>query len=331
MRWFVGLHPKYCAEKENPARDFLESGADILFSIIDLAQKIGEVKDSQLGHRTLVLFVDTPTNDPSLWKAIPLLLENLKPVWGNIIVSAPPDNRMREITQSIFSLSHYFPRWSTLPYTYRLYQKGVEPHYGDYLLAWATIPLKGKREIEAASVFIKIKIHDYSSGGPTIWSHQMHFESRGLIWASKRDSISRALVSAGVSKKPAVMLITTAQLWDVFLNVDPAFLESAIVRDNLWDWLLAGHQVLENLDYAIEWGLRLYNFFEKHEELWKWEIIWQRFYDQTGLKLPKDMTFAHHLPPNYFEADYFDDEEYFPQGPWSNESPSANWETGLGL
>jgi hypothetical protein len=331
MLWFVGSHPKYCAEKENPVRDFLESGADILFSIIDLAQKIGGVKDSRLRDKTLVLFVDNPTNDPILWKAIPLLLENLKPIWGGIIVSAPPDNRMREITQSILSLSHYFPLWVNLPYTYRLYQKGVEPHYGDYLLAWVAIPLKGKREIDAASFFIKIKIHDYSSGGPTIWSHQMQFESRGLIWAATRESSSRALVSAGVSKKPAVMLRTTAQLWDICLSIDSAFLESAIVRDNLWDWLLAGHQVLENLDYAIEWGLKLYNFFEKHEELWKWEIIWQRFYDQTGLKLPKDMTFVHHLSPNYFGSGYFDMDEYFPQGPWLNELPSVNWETGLGL
>jgi len=51
----------------------------------------------------------------------------------------------------------------------------------------------------------------------------------------------------------------------------------------------------------------------------------------AGLKLPKDMTFVHHFPPNYFGADYFDDEECFPQGPWSNEPPSVNWETGLGL
>jgi hypothetical protein len=331
MRWFVGLHPKYCTEKENPVRDFLESGANILFSSINLAQKIEEVKDSRLKNRTLVLYVENITHDPSFWEAASLLLENLKPIWGSIIVNAPPDNRMREITQSILSLSHYLPLWANLPYTYRLYQKGVEPRYGDYLLAWAPDPPKGKMEIEAASVFIKIKIHDYSSGGPTVWSGQMWFESRGLIWASKLDNTSRAFVSTGVSKKPAVLLRTTAQLWDLYLSVDPAFLESAIVRDNLWDWLLAGYQVLENLDYAIEWGLRLYNFFEKHEELWKWEIIWQRFYDQTGLKPPKDMTIVHHLSPNHFGAGYFDMEEYFPQGPWSNEPPSVNWETGLGL
>jgi hypothetical protein len=331
MRWFVGLHPKYCTEKENPVRDFLESGADILFSSINLAQKIEEVKDSRLKNRTLVLYVENITHDPGFWEAASLLLENLKPIWGDIIVNAPPDNRMREITQSILSLPHHLPLWANLPYTYRLYQKGVEPRYGDYLLAWAPDPPKGKREIEAASVFIKIKIHDYSSGGPTVWSGQMWFKSRGLIWASKLDNTSRAFVSAGVSKKPAVLLRTTAQFWDVYLSVDPVFLESAIVRDNLWDWLLTGHQVLENLDYAIEWGLRLYNFFEKHEELWKWEIIWQRFYDQTGLKPPKDMTIVHHLSPNHFGAGYFDMEEYFPQGPWSNEPPSVNWETGLGL
>jgi len=324
MRWFVGLHPKYYTEGENPVRDFLESGADILYSYNDFAQKILEVRDPQLRSKILLFYVENTTNSPDLWEAIPLQLENLKPIWGEIIVSAPPDNRLREITQSL-SVS-YFPLWVNLPYTYRLYQKGIEPRYGDYLLAWVTIPLKGKREIEAASVFLKIKIHDYSSGGPTVWSGQMWFESRGLIWASKLDSTSRAFVSAGVSKKPAVMLRTTAQLWDVYLSVDPAFLESAIVRDNLWDWLMAGHEVLENLDYAIEWGLRLYNFFEKHEELWKWEIIWQRFYDQTGLKLPKDMTAVHHLPPNYFGADYFDNEEYFPQGPWSAEPPSVNWD-----
>jgi hypothetical protein len=190
MRWFSGLHPKYYTEGENPVRDFLESGADILYSYNDFAPKIMEVRDPQLKSKILVFYVENTTNSPDMWKAIPSQLENLKPIWGEIVVSAPPDNRLREITQSISV--PYFPLWVNLPYTYRLYQKGIELHYGDYLLAWVTIPLKGKREIEAASVFLKIKIHDYSSGGPTVWSGQMWFESRGLIWASKLDSTSRS-------------------------------------------------------------------------------------------------------------------------------------------
>jgi hypothetical protein len=82
----------------------------------------------------------------------------------------------------------------------------------------------------------------------------------------------------------------------------------------------------------MEWGLRLHQFFEKHEELWKWEIVWERFKDQTGIRLPKDMTPVHHLGVTFFGTPrYFDNEEYFPQGPWSSEPPSVNWEVNLGF
>jgi hypothetical protein len=227
---------------------------------------------------------------------------------------------------SIFPQRNFFPLWLTLPYSYRLYQKKIEPSYGDYLMAWAYSPQKGRKELEAAGAFVNLKIHDYTSGGPTVWSKEMHFESRGLMWASRLDSIGRAFTSAALSRKPAVMLRTGAQLFNTYGDFDSEFFNVILLGENTWDWLLSARRALDDIDYAIEWGLRLYRFFEKHEELWKWEIIWERFRDQTGLKLPKDMTLVHHLPPTFFGADYFDNEEYFPQGPWSSEPAAVNWD-----
>jgi hypothetical protein len=227
---------------------------------------------------------------------------------------------------SIFPQRNFFPLWLTLPYSYRLYQKKIEPSYGDYLMAWAYSPEKGRKELEAVAAFLNLKIHDYASGGPTIWSKEMHFKSRGFMWASRLDSMARAFTSAALSRKAAIMLRTNAQLFHTYGDHDAEFFSAILLSENTWDWLVNARRVLESLDYAIEWGLRLHCFFEKHEELWKWEIIWERFKDQTGLRLPKDMTPVHHLPPTFFGANYFDNEEYFPQGPWSTEPASANWD-----
>jgi hypothetical protein len=328
MRWFIGLHPKYFGKTEELLGDFSESGADILYTHIDFS---GTDIDYQMKDKILVLFVENPTNDPAIWKALPSLLEGLKPKWGEVFITGATDNRTREIVGSIFPQRNFFPLWITLPYSYRLYQQRIEPSYGDYLMAWAYSPAKGREELKAASVFVNLKIHDYTAGGPTVWSKAMHFESRGLMWASRLDSLARAFTSAALSRKAAIMLRTNAQLFYAYGDYDSEFFGAILLGENTWDWLLNARRVLEDLDYAIEWGLKLHRFFEKHEELWKWEIIWERFRDQTGLRLPKDMTPAHHFPSTFFGADYFDNEEYFPQGPWSNEPLSVNWETGLGL
>ena len=330
MRWFIGFHPKYQDEGKNLVQDFLSSGADILFTHLNAGDKI-TVNEPLLKSKVLIVFLENPLNDPQVWQSIPQLIENWRNCWGSVYIITTTDKRMVDIVKQKLSASSYVPLWANLPYTYRLYQLKVEPRYGDYLLAWVCSPLKGKKEIEAASVFVKIKIHDYSTGGPTIWSNEMMFESRGLIWAAVFDSFSRAFTSAAISRKPAIMLRTTAQLFDIYFDVDPTFLESIILCQDTWNWLVEARKILDNLDYAIEWGLKLYNFFERHEEFWKWEIVWQRFLDQTGIKIPKDMTPLHHFPPNYFYKEYFDDKEYFPQGPWSQEPPAVNWETGLGL
>lgn len=331
MRWFIGLHPKYLPGKtEELLSDFSESGADILFTHIDFLR--ADI-DYPMKDKTLLFFIENPTNDPAMWKSLPSLLEGLKPKWGEIFITGPVDNRTREIVESIFPHRNFFPLWATLPYSYRLYQKKVEPSYGGYLMAWAYSPVKGRQELEAARVFVNLQIHDHTTEcvSPTVWAARMHFESRGLMWAARLDSVSRAFTSAAISRKAAIMLRTNAQLFNVYGDLDPDFFNVVLLSDNTWDWLLSARQVLDNLDYAMEWGLKLYRFFEKHEELWKWEILWERFRDQTGLRFPKDMIPLHHFPPTYFGADYFDNEEYFPQGPWSAEPPSVNWETGLGL
>jgi hypothetical protein len=332
MRWFIGLHPKYFGSIENTKRllnDFLASGADVLYTHIDYI-RVGV--DYQMKNRLLVFFVENATNDPAVWESMPSLLKDLKSRWGEVFITGPTDRQTREIVGGIFPTRNFFPLWLTLPFTYRLYQKKVEPSYGDYLLAWAHSPIKGREELEAASVFIPLKIHDYRSGGPTVWSGEMHFKSRGLIWASRLDSIARAFTSAALSRKPAVILRTGAQLFNVYGDSDSEFFNVILLGENTWDWLLSARRVLDNLDYATEWGLRLHQFFEKHEELWKWEIVWERFKDQTGIRLPKDMTPVHHLGVTFFGTPrYFDNEEYFPQGPWSSEPPSVNWEVNLGF
>ena len=330
MKWFVGLHPKYLERKEGMLDDFSKSGADILFTTIDFVQ-VGI--DYQAKDKILVVFIENPRNSSDMWNSLPSLLSELKAKWGEVFIIGPSDNRTREVVESIFPQRNFFPLWVTLPYSYRLYQKKVEPSYGDYLMAWAYSPVKGRKELEAASVFVNLQIHDYTTEGssPTVWATRMHFESRGLLWASHHDSVSRAFTSAAISRKAAIMLRTNAQLFNTYGDLDPEFFNAVLLSENTWDWLLSARQVLDNLDYAMEWGLKLYRFFERHEEFWKWEIIWERFKDQTGLRLPKDMIPVHHFLPTFFEANYFDNEEYFPQGPWSNEPPSVNWETGLGL
>jgi hypothetical protein len=324
MRWFSGLHPKYLGKTEELLVDFSESGADILYTHIDFLRTDANY---QMKNKILVFFIENPVNSPDIWKSLPSLLSDLKSKWGEVFITGPTDNQTREIVKGISLQRNFFPLWLTLPYSYHLYQKKVEPSYGDYLMAWAYSPIKGRKELEAASVFINLQIHDYTKGGsPTLWSKKMHFESRGLMWASRLDSISRAFTSAAISRKAAIMLRTNAQLLNTYGDFDPEFFNVVLLSENTWGWLLSARQVLDNLDYATEWGLKLYRFFEKHEELWKWEILWERFRDQTGLKLPKDMTPVHHFPPTFFEADYFDNEEYFPQGPWSAEPPSVNWD-----
>jgi len=327
MRWFVGLHPKYYQHADQLLRDFLDSGADILFSHPDF----GLEGSYETKTKILVLFLENPSNRPEVEKKIFLLLKEAKEKWSMVIAVGASDKRMKELVTSFYPERNWVPHWTVLPYTYLLYQQKVPPTYGDYLMAWVTIEAKGKREINAASVFLNIKIHDYLSGGPTVWSQQMH-HGRGLIWAATHDSISRAFTSAAVSQKPAILLRTTAQLFENYGDIGgQEFYESVLIRYDLWDWLTTARRILDDEDYAIEWGMRLHQFFEKYEEFWKWEILWERFYDQTGLKLPKDMTVAHHLPPNYFGKDYFSNPDYFPQGPWSNEPISVNWETGLGI
>jgi len=323
MRWFIGLHPKYLGKTEELLSDFSESGADILYTHIDFLRTDANY---QMRNKILVFFIENPTNSPDIWKSLPSFLSDLKSKWGEVFITGPTDNQTREVVKGIFPQQNFFPLWLTLPYSYRLYQKKVEPSYGDYLLAWAYSPVKGRREVEAASVFVSLKIHDYRSGGPTAWSQEMHFKSRGLMWASRLDSIARAFTSAAISKKPAVILRTGAQFFNTYGDLDPDFPNTVLIGENAWDWLLNARRVLDDLDYAIQWGLKLYNFFEKHEEFWKWEILWERFKDQTGLRLPKDMTPVHHLPPTFFGAGYFDNEEYFPQGPWSAELVSVNWD-----
>jgi hypothetical protein len=330
MRWFVGLHPKYLGKAEELLSDFSESGADILYTYIDFLQVDANY---QMKNKILVFFIENPVNSPDIWRSLPSLLSDLRSKWGEVFITGPTDNQALKIVKGIFPQQNFFPLWHTLPYSYRLYQKKVEPSYGDYLMAWAYSPVKGRKELEAASVFVNLQIHDYTTEGssPTVWAARMHFESRGLMWASRLDTISRAFTSAAISRKVAIMLRTNAQLLNIYGDLDPEFFNVVLLSENTWSWLLSARQVLDNLDYAMERGLKLYRFFEKHEELWKWEIVWERFKDQTGLKLPKDMTPVHHFSPAFFGADYFDNEEYFPQGPWSNEPPSVNWEISLGI
>jgi hypothetical protein len=332
MRWFIGLHPRYQREDDSLIKDFLESEADILYTHIDCLQGL-RAGDPKLKEKTLVVFLENPTNDEQIWGAMPSVLEGVRDRWGDVFATGPTDNRTKEIVHSVLSPRNYVPLWPVLPYTYRLYQRGAVPQYGDYLLAWAYSPLKGRVEIDAARIFLNIKVHVYSSGGPTLWSMEMFLQSRGLIWASRLDSVSRAFTSAALSLKPAILLKTNAQFFNVYTDLDDsAFRNSVLLGEDTWSWLLAARKVIESLDYAVEWGLRLWQFFEKHGELWKWGVVWERFRDQTGLRLPKDATPLHHLPPIFFNSpDYFDNEEYFPQGPWSNEPPSVNWETGRGL
>jgi hypothetical protein len=330
MRWFIGLHPKYLGKTEELLSDFSKSGADVLYTHIDFVRP--DI-NYQMKNKILVFFIENPANSPEIWKSLSLLLSDLKSKWGEVFITGPTDNQTREVVTSIFPPRNFFPLWLVLPYSYRLYQKKVEPSYGDYLMAWAYSPVKGREELEAARVFVRLQIHDHTTPAvsPTVWVAKMHFESRGLMWASRHDSISRAFTSAAISRKAAIMLRTNAQLFNTYGDLDPDFFNALLLIDNIWYWILSARQVLIVLDYAKEWGLKLYRFFEKHEELWKWEILWERFKDQAGLKLPKDMTPVHHFPPTFFGTDYFDNEEYFPQGPWSNEPPSVNWETGLGL
>jgi len=327
MRWFVGLHPKYFSNQDQLVRDFIDSEADILYTHIDF-RPVGSIETKA---KNLVIFIENPYNNRKVAESIFAFLREIKENWNRVIVTGPTTKEMKELATSVYSEQNWFPLWLVLPYTYLLYQQKTPPTYGDYLMAWVAAEAKGKREIEAASVFLNIKIHDYQSKGPTVWSSQMH-RARGFIYASRHDSISRAFTSAAVSKKPAILLRTTAQLFDTYEDVGgEEFYESALVRYDLWNWIITARRVLDDRDYAIEWGMRLHQFFEKHEELWKWEIVWERFYDQTGLKLPKDMTPTHHLPPTFFGKDYFSNPHYFPQGPWSNEPISVNWETGLGI
>jgi hypothetical protein len=160
----------------------------------------------------------------------------------------------------------------------------------------------------------------------------MHFQSRGFLWAATYDSISRAFITAAVSRKPAVMLKTSAQLFDIYGSVGGGrFYESILLAEKPFDWLKLAHEVLSDLDLAREFGHRLHQFFYQYREFWEWEILWQRFIDQFGIKPPKDMSLFHYLPPNYYLKEEFDSLEIFPQGPWSNEPLSVNWETGLGL
>jgi hypothetical protein len=77
--------------------------------------------DYPMKDKTLVFFIENPTNDPAIWKSLPSLLEGLKPKWGEIFITGPVDNRTREIVESIFPQRNFFP--ITLSYTCHFYQK----------------------------------------------------------------------------------------------------------------------------------------------------------------------------------------------------------------
>jgi len=238
MRWFIGLHPKYLGKTEELLRDFSESGADILYTHIDFVRTDANY---QMKNKILVFFIENPANSPDIWKSLPLLLSNLKSKWGEVFITGPTDNQTQEVVKSIFPSRNFFPLWLSLPYSYRLYQKKVEPSYGNYLMAWAYSPIKGKEELEAARAFINLQIYDYTTpaGGPTEWAAKMHFESRGLMWASRLDSISRAFTSAAISRKVAIMLRTNAQFFNTYGDLDPDFFNAVLLSDNPWYWILS--------------------------------------------------------------------------------------------
>jgi 3',5'-cyclic AMP phosphodiesterase CpdA len=61
MRWFIGLHPKYFGKTEELLGDFSESSADILYTHIDFLR--ADI-DYPMKDKTLVFFIENPTNDP---------------------------------------------------------------------------------------------------------------------------------------------------------------------------------------------------------------------------------------------------------------------------
>jgi hypothetical protein len=335
MKWFSGLHHHYY---HLPGRkrikelisDFLASGADILLAQMDFF--LPTVRDPRLSSKVVVLFIDNKGNESGRWEEIENFLSSLSEIWGDVIVLCPTDKRLIDLVSRVLSRRNVFPLWMCLPYTYRLYQRWVEPIYGDFLMAWVAHYGRGKWLIDAASVFVKVRTQSCGEPGPDKWCEEMHFESRGFLWAATHDSISRAFITAAVSQKPAVMLRTGAQLFDIYGNIGGGrFYESILLAEKPFEWLMLAHQVLSSLDLAREFGQRLHRFFYQYREFWEWEILWQRFIDQFGIKPPKDMSLFHYLPPNYFFAEHFDSLEAFPQGPWSNEPLSVNWGTGLGL
>lgn len=120
MRWFIGLHPKYFGKTEELLSDFLESGADILYTHIDFVQTDASY---QARDKILVFFIENPRNSSDIWNSLPSLLGELKSKWGEVFLTGPTDNQTQEVVRSIFPQQNFFPLWLTLPYSYRLYQK----------------------------------------------------------------------------------------------------------------------------------------------------------------------------------------------------------------
>jgi len=329
MNWLIAISVPPIDWTKNPLFDL----ADVVYSHFwDFVKFMDSLRSYPRKEKVLVLFCENPYNIPTYFKDMFDGLSELRSFWkGDIIVTGPTDEVQRYIVQKALRNGNYFGMWTSLPLTQVHYYKGMRGELGDYYMAWAYNDQKGLNLLKKLSQTVNVKIFNYDNSNPTSWCEEM-LNARGLVWAASLESIGRTIVSAGALGKPIIMYRVRKNdcIPQVFNNYEiygtsKLFYSCADVCDNYTEWEgRAGWTMLSYGD-AKESGDRVLTFFKVYDEFWDWRILYQKFYDMYGIKLPKDMTVCHHLPPNFYTVEMIEDKEKFPAGPWDDNPISLNW------
>lgn len=330
MKWFIGVSGTSDDFTKYP--EFEEADVVYLY-FLQAIEHLQSLKKFSHTGKTLVIFTENVLGEPKIYESIFRLFAELKEWWkGDVICQGPSDEVQRYVVEKAMKNGNrYIAVWVSLPQSQIHYKQGITGRWGDFYILWAYNEYKGLNEAKFVSDFVPIKIMDYSNCNPATWCEQL-LEARGVMWAARAESIGKTIVSAGAAGKPLIMYRSTN--WDyvpqAFNNYEifgksNLFYKCALVCYSLEEWTAAAQRLLKDDEEAQLRGENLKRFFKIYEEFWVWDILYERFKDEVGLVLPKDMTPCHHLLPTFFTADMFDDEKNFPRGEWSNNPLSLNW------
>lgn len=222
----------------------------------------------------------------------------------------------------------YFDFFPSIPYTWTI---PIPTKRKPAFIAWAYNEYKGRTELEKAKADLPdgaLTIFDYNHT-PLSWAIAQA-QTLGLMWAARHEGVGRTIVQAGITAQCALLLNTRApalECYTFYRRDNYGFTESVVICESYDEWVSKAKWFIQNPAAMEEQGRKFHQWFKKYEEYWNWHIGYDRWVDQFGFVLPKDMTPFHHLPENYFTPEMFDS-PLFPKGKWSENELSLNFSLG---